>query len=191
MSTIKGKTGEIACANNFDTDDDLTFETKLSRALMKNISYLYNNKQQTMHCKKLYFAGPWFDERANELYSTCQSIIRYCSSFTRYDAFIPREQINASPLSAFNSNVKQIKDADLVVALISRKDCGTSWEIGMAYALGKRIVLIGYDETSFLSHTNVMLAFTGEKATISELGKILCDDEYEQVEIKNNWRGIE
>ena len=79
----------------------------------------------------------------------------------------------------------------MVVAFVDEKDVGTAWEIGMAYSLGKKVILLGLDETTFLSHTNVMLAFTGSCTTLRELSKLLVGKEYKTIEIKNEWEGIE
>ena len=94
-------------------------------------------------------------------------------------------------MDAFNKNVENVKDCDVLVALVSRKDCGTSWEIGMAHALNKKVILLGYDDTTFLSHTNVMLAFTGVCTTIDNFANVLCDEEFKTVKINNDWEGIE
>ena len=90
-------------------------------------------------------------------------------------------------------NVNNIKDADVVVAIVCEKDVGTAWEIGMAYALGKDVYLLGYDDSTFLSHTNLMLAFTGKCFTIDKWAKFLTQGlrNVEYVNIPNVWEGIE
>lgn len=185
----KGKSGSIKIPNNFDFYDDETFNLNLKASKynsLETLAYSYNPPK-----KKIYFAGPWFDKRSNDLYNVCYEI---CNHFkNNYEFYFPREEVNNSPLEAFNKNVNNIKDCDIVIALVSRKDVGTAWEIGMAYSLNKKIYLLGYDETTFLSHTNVMLAFTGKCLTIEKLGKFLQNNTNSDdfVIIENKWEGIE
>ena len=61
----------------------------------------------------------------------------------------------------------------------------------MAYALGKPIYLLGLDSSTFLSHTNVMLAFTGKCMTIREYKKFLTNNNPKFIKIHNDWEGIE
>ena len=183
----KGKTGKIAMPNNFDVHDDATFINTLRKAKHNAENIIPKDKHN------IYFAGPWFDERSNELYNACVDIYKIVSKVTSAKIFFPREQINATPYDAFSTNVEKINDCDIVVALVSKKDVGTAWEIGMAFALKKPVYLLGYDETTFLSHTNVMLAFTGRCLTIDKFAKFLTntirDDEF--VKIQNKLEGIE
>lgn len=143
--------------------------------------------------KRIYFAGPWFDERAALLYGTCQRIIDQVIDKTDYLVYYPKNELNETPMDAFTNNVDMINDCDAVIALVSRKDVGTAWEIGMAYALGKPVYLLGYDDTTFLSHTNVMLAFCGKCFTIDKLAKFFVEglEEKDFVTIEDKWEGIE
>lgn len=191
----KGKTGSIKMPNNFDTDDGRMFTKVLLLAedhakLCAEVDYLQNGIC-SVKSKKIYFAGPWFDERALKLYETCKNIYETCELSTIYDIYYPMDEENTTPLDAFDKNIKHLNECDTVVALVSRKDVGTAWEIGMAYALHKKIILLGYDASTFLSHTNVMLAFTGECITIDQYSRLLCSNTYETVQINNNWEGIE
>jgi nucleoside 2-deoxyribosyltransferase len=185
-----GKTGKVRMENNFDIHDDYSFKCTLTRA-MNNAVTLAQTGVSCVKSKKMYFAGPWFDERSMKLYDALEEVENICRNYSQYEVFFPRKQVNEKPLDAFMKNVENIANADVVVALVSRKDCGTSWEIGMAYSLNKRVILLGYDDTTFLSHTNVMLAFTGDCATIDEFANILCDLKFSKVKINNEWEGIE
>lgn len=185
-----GKTGKKACENNFDVDSAEEFAEKLRYKRNKALTTI---GKFTPVKHKIYFAGPWFDERSCMLYDFCKEIYNVYKPFISYEIFFPRDQISEKPKDAFINNVNNIKDCDVVVALVSKKDVGTAWEIGMAYSLGKKIYLLGYDETTFKSHTNVMLAFTGKCFTINNLGKFLTctmsDEDF--VTINNAWEGIE
>ena len=185
-----GKSGNVKMPNNFDSDFNTIFERKLCSAIVNAHTCSFTGVEVKKKYK-MYFAGPWFDYRARRLYKTCEDIVEICSKGSPYTVYFPKNESNATPQDAFNKNVKQIKDADIVVALVSRKDVGTAWEIGMAYSLGKPIVLLGYDRTTFLSHTNVMLAFTGKCITIRQFPLLLKEIDYITVKIKNKWDGIE
>jgi len=184
-----GKSGNVKMQNNFDEDSDITFERKLCAAIVNAHSHFSDIVVKKE--RKMYFAGPWFDYRARRLYKTCEDIVEICNAYSPYTVYFPKNESSATPKEAFNKNITQIKDADIVVALVSRKDVGTAWEIGMAYSLGKPIILLGYDRTTFLSHTNVMLAFTGKCITIRQFPLFLKEKDYVTVKIKNKWEGIE
>ena len=185
-----GKTGVPCGTNNFDTDDDTQFALNLQQASIISRSCM-TAKQMCFRTKHAYFAGPWFDERAEALYDCCKQIVDFGRLVSQYDIYFPKYEVSNRPLDAFVRNVVEIEKSDMVLALVSRKDVGTAWEIGMAYALNKKIILLGYDETTFLSHTNAMLAFCAECATISDLGNILLDEPFSKITIKNEWEGIE
>lgn len=180
----KGKTGKPRMANNFDTDTDIEFLAKLNVAK--------DTIKNTIKPKNIYFAGPWFDIRAKQLYDTCKNIIQNSIKHEENIAvFFPNDVSGLSPEQTFRNNVRAIEECDVILALVSRKDVGTAWEIGMGYAKGKKIVLLGYDESTFLSHTNVMLAFCGECITINNLADFILERPYKTVEIKDEWEGIE
>ena len=194
MQIEAGKTGKakgISTYNKLDRNDllkviDMEKEVALDSVLC--------NKETIPTCiktKKLYFAGPWFTEKSAAFYDAILDISSNCDLFTYYQIFYPRCQVNKKPSDAFIKNVANIQDADVVVAFVDEKDVGTAWEIGMAYSLGKKVILLGLDETTFLSHTNVMLAFTGSCITLREFAKLLIGKEYKTIEIENNWEGIE
>ena len=185
-----GKTGNVRFPNKFDSDSLENFNDYLKWCVGESTDELSKGKKSRL--PKIYFAGPWFDTRANELYNSCYKI---CKIFkNNYDIYFPREEpSNDTPKDAFMNNVAHIRNSDIIIAMVSRKDVGTAWEIGMAYALNKEIYLLGYDETTFLSHTNVMLAFTGKCFTLNKLGKFLNNDMKPKdfVTIENVWEGIE
>ena len=194
MQIEAGKTGKakgISTYNNLDVADlrkviDNEVEIALNSVLCSKETIPTRIKT-----KKLYFAGPWFNEKSNAFYNSILTITNTCEQFTDYDIFFPKCQVNKTPFNAFMKNVGNIQDADMVVAFVDDKDVGTAWEIGMAYSLNKEIVLIGLDETTFLSHTNVMLAFTGTCTTLREFAKLLVGKDYRTIEIEDKWEGIE
>lgn len=143
--------------------------------------------------KKLYFAGPWFDEQMAMFYDCAERIANYVQPASKYTIFWPRKQKHANPKAVFDNNVKKVKQCDAIIACVNRKDVGTAFELGLAKALGKKIYLLGYDETDMLSHTNVMLAFCGQFLTINNFDKFLVgkmtDNDY--VYVDNTWEGKE
>lgn len=138
---------------------------------------------------KVYLAGPWFDEKAKVIHDVAKDIIR---NINGVDYFFPDEQSCSDPSQTFYSNVKNIVDCTYLVALVDVKDVGTAWEIGMAYQLKKRIILVGINEASFLSKTNLMLAYTtGMCITIGNLEKLLKGEPYHSACLSRKWEDIE
>lgn len=183
-----GKTGSVRMSNTFDFISDVDLADELDVIVQKaKDDYVREGKLN------IYFAGPWFDTNSELLYEAIQKIEHMVKPRSSYNVFYPKNCINKTPKQAFSNNVKHIQDCDIMVALVSKKDVGTAWEIGMAYSLGKEIYLLGYDDTTFLSHTNVMLAFTGKCFTIDNWAKFLTTglSEKDYVYIPNKWEGIE
>lgn len=185
-----GKTGTTRMPNNFETHQYDEFVTNLNTIVKKSSKTLSKKP-----IRNVYLAGPWFDVRAERLYDAVLNIINNATNHTSMKFFIPKNQQSESPRKVFANNVSAVKKCDMIIALVSRKDVGTAWEIGMGYALGKQIVLLGYDETTFLSKTNLMLAFCGKCLTLDKLSKFI---EYDGnislrsfTKIKNVWEGIE
>ena len=182
----KGKTGSVRVVSTYHTLD----EASLCDCLLRVID---STKEENLSKLRIYLAGPWFSPSANTFYDAVSQIEKNVRKNSFFKVYYPREQYNKTPRDAFVNNVKHIKDADIVVALVCEKDVGTAWEIGMAYALGKDVYLMGFDDTTFLSHTNVMLAFTGKCFTIHNWAKFLTKGllESDFVRIPNEWEGIE
>lgn len=172
--------------NNFNTDTDDVFEQWIHNAV--HMTTIHNEDKINV-----YFAGPWFDERANELYDACVEIGNAYYDKIRF--YYPKNYISDKPSDVFNSNLANIDTSDVIIALVSRKDVGTAWEIGYAQAKGKKIFLLGYDETTFLCKTNLMLAFTGKCLTIDKYAEFLMNrcklSDCKYVNIQNKWEGIE
>lgn len=141
--------------------------------------------------KKIYFAGPWFTEQANTFYEKVKTVV---DANDEYSVFYPKYQNETIPKKVFDGNVNNIKECDLVVALVEHKDTGTAWEIGMAYVLGKKIYLVVNDEESCKkSKTNLMLAMTGKFVSADKLDKALngTADGSDFINFNDGWRNIE
>lgn len=143
--------------------------------------------------KKIYFAGPWFSDKAQIMHASCRKIYNLVKKFSDYDVFFPNDFHSDDPEECFNNDVKEILSCDLIVASVDEKDVGTAWEIGMAFALGKPVYLLGFDETTFQRKTNLMLAYTGKSFTIDKWSKFLMnglsDNDY--INTDKNWEVIE
>lgn len=152
--------------------------------LMTNIANSNDNQF------RLYFAGPWFTEKAWRWYDVVSEVIKKNNGiFT--SVYFPRDCQSNNPKEVFTNNINELEDCDVVVALIDEKDTGTAMEIGYAYALGKPVFLLGLDETSFNNKTNLMLAFAGEPITIDEFVKYLKRLDFDFVKIKNDFEVLE
>ena len=96
--------------------------------------------------KNIYLAGPFFNEEQLNFIKALENALK------DYDVFSPRSEgtlINMSQEEKekalnkiFKSNVSNIKDCDIVVAVIDDWDTGTVWECGAAYIAGKPIFTI-------------------------------------------------
>lgn len=113
--------------------------------------------------KKLYVAGPWFDEKAEALMINVKEAFRQYESVSAWEPYYPNEHTQDSPMDTFIDNVNQIRSCDAVLALISRKDIGTAFEIGFARGLCRPIYILVLDDTDFYSKTNIMLAYSTDK----------------------------
>ena len=136
----------------------------------------------------IYLASPWFDDEAEAF---CKDVEEFIIS-TGNDGYFPRRHQFESAQETFNSNVHNIHNCDILVALIFRKDVGTAWEIGMAYAIGKPIILVGKDYKTFESKTNLMLAKCGSAMTFENFRKYLLNEKsFNVINFDKNWEGIE
>lgn len=139
---------------------------------------------------KIYFAGPWFTDDDEIRMERCISISRNCNN--KYDVYFPYKHQYSTPFETYQSNVREINDADIVIALVETKDVGTAYELGIATALKKKIILLGESSKTFLRKTNIMLAFcTDTLTTINELKYIFEGKEYRNIRMENTWEGKE
>lgn len=114
--------------------------------------------------KKIYLAGGWFSPEQEEEHTRLYNLIK-----DTYDVFNPKLASLVKPDSTQDAmsqtllgNIEAIQNADIVVAITDRKDVGTIWETGYAYAMRKPIVY--YAETLGDRPFNLMLAKTGQVA---------------------------
>lgn len=115
-----------------------------------------------MKRNKVYFASPFFNEEQIEREERCKAKLRMLG----FDVWSPKENVvvesNSSSevrTKAFEDNVRNIDNTDIVFAITDGKDMGTIWEAGYAYGIGKFIVY--YCETLGNNKFNLMLAESG------------------------------
>lgn len=144
--------------------------------------------------RKLYIAGPWFDERAKNFMEDIKKVFEAYEPVSAWEPYFPMDHTSDSPYGTFVDNVNQIRNCDAVLAVISSKDVGTSFEIGFARGLGRKIYILTFDETCYRSKTNIMLAYsTDNKIALRSLGKFVTDQlSYsDYIKIDNTWENKE
>lgn len=127
--------------------------------------------------KKIYYAGGWFTPEMEEEHSRIYNLIK-----DKFDVFNPRleslitkEYTQDDMTQTLMGNIAGISNADLVLVIYDRKDTGTIWEAGCAYAYNKPILY--YAETLGDKPFNLMLAKTGNVArNMDELLEKLNDE---------------
>lgn len=109
---------------------------------------------------KVYLAGPWFYGDQPERLGKVEACL---DSYKELDVYSPRRQKQvtagasfADRRETFESNVKNVNDADFIVALVDDSDKGTLFECGLAYAYN--VPILYYSETAKTRPFNLMLA---------------------------------
>ena len=91
-----------------------------------------------------------------------------------FDVYLPQEAGDDSDtrnkeeqVRIFSENLRALKNADIIVAIIDGADAdsGTAWEMGYAYALGKQVIALRTDfrRSGRYEKVNLMLE---ESATV-------------------------
>lgn len=144
-----------------------------------------------MEKKKIYLAGGWFTPEMEEEHTRIYNLIK-----DKFDVFNPKLESLITPDSTKDmmtqtliGNIEAIKNADLVVVIYDRKDVGTIWEAGCAYANQKPILY--YAETLGNKPFNLMLAKTGNfAANMLELaGKLEDTTTFEYKNVYEDFEG--
>lgn len=126
-----------------------------------------------MKRNKIYLAGPFFSDLQIEHVRTIESLLKQNATIDADNIFIPMDQDDDIPFDCgslewqrliFNSDVRQIHQADCVVAILdyvndtkgnNQPDSGTIFEIGAAYQADIPVILVQFEQTDTL---NLMLA---------------------------------
>lgn len=124
---------------------------------------------------RVYLAGPLFSE-AERTYNLA---IHDLLESHLFDVYLPQEVGDTSHTrcreehrAIFAQHLAALQDVNLVVAVVDGADAdsGTSWEMGYAYALGKRVVALRTDFRIAGQHelVNLMLEESAEVVTKKE-----------------------
>lgn len=114
--------------------------------------------------KKIYLAGGWFTPEMEEEHTRIYNLIK--DKFNVFNpklaSLITKDSTADEMTQTLIGNIDNIVDSDLVLVIYDRKDVGTIWEAGCAYAFEKPILY--YAETLGDKPFNLMLAKTGNFA---------------------------
>jgi nucleoside 2-deoxyribosyltransferase len=120
---------------------------------------------------RVYLAAPLFSEAECNYNLSVARLLRE----NLFDVFLPQETGDDSEsrnteeqVRIFSDNVRALKNADIVVAVIDGADAdsGTSWEMGYASALGKQIIALRTDFRRAGSYEKVNLMLEKSAAAI-------------------------
>jgi len=130
---------------------------------------------------RIYLAAPLFSE-AEQAYNLALHDLLERHLF---DVYLPQDVGDTSHTRSrdehatiFAQHLRALQDADIVVAVIDGADAdsGTSWEMGYAYALGKRVVALRTDFRIAGHHERVNLMLEESAAVVTakeELPRVL------------------
>lgn len=103
--------------------------------------------------KKIYLASPFFNEAELERMKSVLKVLREEKGFEVFAPYELKSDLEFGSLEwrheTFNTDVDNIKTADVVVAIISNgnySDSGTAWECGYSYAIGKPVIIVNLTE---------------------------------------------
>jgi nucleoside 2-deoxyribosyltransferase/predicted secreted protein len=127
---------------------------------------------------RVYLAAPLFSE-AERAYNL--SIARYLRN-NFFDVYLPQEAGDNSParnkkeqVRIFSENLKALKNADTIVAIIDGADAdsGTAWEMGYAYARGKKVIGLRTDFRRAGSYEKVNLMLEESATVVTDIDALL------------------
>ena len=125
--------------------------------------------------KKIYLAGPFFNEKETALIHEFASRLR-----EKYEVFVPMEHTAEGDVpegsfawgkEIFDIDVSGLENADFVVALDHgfTSDAGTAWETGYAYALGKPSYIVAVGDPSPIRSLMLLHGCTRYFASLDDL----------------------
>lgn len=133
--------------------------------------------------KSVYLAGPFFSPEQNQRLDQIETLLKQNPTINCEAIFKPGDpkyQYQGAEIGScqwqnatFGLDVRQIKQADIVIAILDYQveqanfevDSGTAWECGYAHALNKPIFLVRYQPELPL---NLMLAVSATGVFIGE-----------------------
>lgn len=99
---------------------------------------------------KIYFAAPLFTEAEQDFNRKVVDKIREaCPGLTvslpQENESINNKENHASSQDIFRADYKELKDSDLLIAVIDNEDIGVAVEVGIAYEMGLTIIGLSTD----------------------------------------------
>ena len=124
---------------------------------------------------RVYLAAPLFSEAERNYNRALAGLLRE----NLFDIFLPQEtgddsasRIKEEQVRIFSENLRALKNADMVVAVIDGADAdsGTSWEMGYAFSLRKQIIALRTDfrRSGRYEKVNIMLEESSTVVTSTE-----------------------
>ena len=127
---------------------------------------------------RVYLAAPLFSEAERTYNASIAGLLRN----NLFDVFLPQETGDDSETrnkegqaKIFADNVSALKNSDILTAIIDGADAdsGTSWEMGYASALGKKIIALRTDFRRSGSHEKVNLMLEESSTVVISKEKLL------------------
>lgn len=122
---------------------------------------------------RIYLASPLFSEGERRYNTYLAEVLR--KNF--FSVYLPQEFDDTAEARGknrermiYDKNLSELKNADIVVGVIdgSDVDSGTSWEMGYAFASGKRVIALRTDFRKFSGNERVNLMLeTGAEVVLS------------------------
>ncbi len=119
---------------------------------------------------RVYIAAPLFSEAERQYNLSIEELLRK----TFFKVYLPQQEGDDSDLRdkkeqvrILSENLKALENADIIVAIIDGADVdsGTAWEMGYAFARGKRVIALRTDFRRVGSHEKVNFMLE-ESATV-------------------------
>lgn len=138
--------------------------------------------------KKIYLAGPFFNEKERALIHAFAARLR-----EKYEVFVPMEHTAEGDVpegslawgkEIFDIDTAGLDAADLVVALDHgfTSDAGTAWETGYAYAKGKPSYIVAVGDVSPVRSLMLLHGCTRYFASLDDLMDFLAGKDVPSLE---------
>jgi len=127
---------------------------------------------------RIYLAAPLFSEPERAYNLSIAGQLR--NNF--FDVYLPQEAGDDSDtrnkeekVRIFSENLRALKNADIIVAIIDGADAdsGTSWEMGYAFAHGKQVIALRTDFRRSGNHEKVNLMLEESSAVVTSKDALL------------------
>jgi len=127
---------------------------------------------------RVYLAAPLFSEAERNYNRAVAGLLRE----NLFDIFLPQEtgddsesRIKEDQVRIFSDNVRALKNADIIVAVIDGADAdsGTSWEMGFASALKKPVIALRTDFRMSGIHEKVNLMLEESSFVVNNMEDLL------------------